>query len=73
MKIKITTSDDPGVESFWAELIKIWSKKRGVIYDAVEDGSRTSQDKVAQEKNAPGLIEQLSFGFLASLNHVRAW
>jgi transcription initiation factor IIE alpha subunit len=54
-------------------LIKIWSKKRGVIYDAVEDGSRTSQDKVAQEKNAPGLIEQLSFGFLASLNHVRAW
>ena len=60
-------------------LIKIWSKKRGVIYDAVEDGSRTSQDlssqrhdKAAQENNAPGLIEQLSFGFLASLNHVRA-
>ena len=60
-------------------LIKIWSKKRGIIYDAVEDGARASKDKVAQasprrvqEKNTSGLIEQLSFGFLASLNHVRA-
>ena len=59
-------------------LIKIWSKKRGVIYDAVEGGSRTSQDKAVQaspeapsrrvqEKNAPGLNEQLAFGFLTSL------
>lgn len=49
------------------KLIRIWSKKRGFIYDATKDGARTSKDEAVQEKNTSGLTEQLAFGFLTSM------
>ena len=54
------------------KLLRIWSKKRGFIYDAVKDEAGAGKNEVAQEKNSSGLPvrpvnEQLAFGFLASM------
>ncbi len=53
-------------------LIKIWSKRRGVIYDVTKDGAPAKKDNDAQEKKNFGLLvrpvnEQSAFGFLASM------
>jgi predicted DCC family thiol-disulfide oxidoreductase YuxK len=53
------------------KLLRIWSKKRGFIYDATKEGA-AGKGNVIQDKNDARTsgrpdIEQLAFGFLTSL------
>jgi hypothetical protein len=50
------------------KLIRIWSKKRGFIYDATKEGGPIGKDNAVPEKKDSGLParpenEQLAFGF----------